>query len=419
MLCVQDEVTAGPLRGDNAYFYGNPVVSSWYKDVPSQPNVGVYTYDEYVLVLCAGLKSAGMGLRFHDDWSRLAYLTPQHGFMRSVWQWANLIMDQELRARLRQNMHVVLVGHSGGGPTMECLAYLVKQYVRFITLTIITGGSPRSTLFRYGTSIPLADRYRFMYLGDPVPLLPPHAEESPSSWSAEAAARQASLRDIPLARLFSELPDVSPTCWDSIIHTPGGIMLTPQGNSWYANDCPAPSNVLGDIVSWLYPGDRRHSKMWQLSAMRLWLERYNDASGVGGASAGGGAWGQEVEPEVTAPGQFLFGVTGQLHNTNPSFVLPIPFRLEAIPMATDQIQTHSKPAVGGGRQYELTLMGTTVATFPSRGRAETAGRMLRSFLRRLNNADEVDQQGMIDSFLAYLVALNNGGGIGRKEVSVV
>lgn len=419
MLCTQDEVTAGPLRGDNAYFYGNPVVSSWYRDLPNMPNVGVYTYDEYVLVLCAGLKSAGMGLEFHADWSRKSYMLGSQGFMRSVYRWANYIMDHELRQRLRANMHVVLVGHSGGGPTMECLAYLVKQYVRFVTLTVITGGSPRSILYGRQYNIPLADRYRFMYVGDPVTYLPPHSDESPSSWSVEAITQGALFRDVPLSRLFSDLPDVSPVVWDQVVHTPGGIILTPQGNSWYANDQGAPPNALGNIVSWLYPGDRRHSKMWQLNAMRLWARRFEATAGAGGGGDSGGAWGQEVEPEITAPGQFLFGVTGHLLRDAPAYILPIPPNGVIAPMATNEIQTSSKPAVGGGREYTLSLMGLPIATYDTRGRANTAGRHLRGFLKRLGNANQVDQQGIVDALMTYLVAAGAGQGIDNRPVSVV
>lgn len=417
-LCEQDTDERRPLQGSSAEIFGPLRRATYYDTSPEIPNHGVYYYEDSVVVLSAGLKSAVMGLQFVQSWFSRSEMADNDGFMAIVSRWARQIYNRALKTKLYHRDHVILVGHSGGCPTMEALAHEIYLRGHANLMTILTGGGPRCILSGFEDNLPRVARWRFMMSGDPVTYLPPHADESPGSWLVAAHATipltlydPVSIRDLGTGQ--------APGVWEDVRHAPGGIQLTPEGNSWYATDPPIAANALGDIVNWLAFQDIRHAKTYQLAAMRLWLERNSPQPDTQAGEGGGGAWGiaLDITPEET--NSRIPGELGPTTDSNFNYVLPITPTFERFPMDTVPIQTNSKPRPGGGRLYALTLGGLEIAVYSSSGRARTAARHLRAFLFNLNQAQLVDQQGVSDGLSAFLAAASVGKGLVRRSVAVV
>lgn len=432
-LCTQDSDDEGsPLTGYKLRQFGNPTRAPYYTSHPALPNHGVYYYGDVCLVLSAGLKSLEMGLEFFEGWQRLEPLVRSYGFLPVVWRWANTLFRQGIQPFVNQRTTFVLVGHSGGGPFMEALGFLLTLRGYQQPWTVITGGSPRALLTSHVSNFKGVNRWRMMYPFDPVCYLPPRWEESPSSWGV-AATRQTNALNFALGPVVFALDDThAPALWGSFSHGPGGIVTYPDGHFIGQTAPLVASRAVIDIANWLVNQDARHSKVTQLAAIRAWADRWREQHP--GSPHGGGDWGQDEEAGeivqttgtayVTVPTANTRDVpraesSGEPPLPGPAMILPVPERF-VIPMPSSNLSNvNSKPAVGGGRKYDLYLAGHAIASFNSSGRSGTVRRAMVKFLRMLDKADWVDSEEFIMGVNQYLSQAAVGNGFSNTQVTVL
>jgi len=418
-LCLQDDVVQGKLIGSNARFFDEDTVESVYRSTPAQPNFGVYQTRRGIFVLCGGLTNMDQGIWVHYAWSQEVTMDREtYGYNPLCYQWARNIYTLGI-GKLPHNLDVFLVGHSGGCPTMEALAGIIRQQGKQKLHSIITAGGPRAMYAPHMDGIPLLDRFRFVIPGDPVTYLPPHHDESPASWIAEHAVR--GLANALSVAGYPGVPNVgnSPMCWDRIVHTPGALNVYPDGSSTNNPDPFVPAAAVTEIVDWLaLSGDWRHAKVHYNARINAWADRWIRNTGGGSAifdevHQGGGDW--EVAAAVPSPfpeapePPIVWG---------PDLVVALRIReTETMGLTTEPTVT-SKPGPAGGRQYSVYLAGKEVATYDARGRANTMARFLKKWLARLPSASKVDRDGLMMGVSSYLELASRGSGVTRQAVTV-
>lgn len=418
-MCDQDFLFEGALRGAKGALFGPQDGPAFYISIASQPNCGMYTFGDSVLVLCEGLKNAPMSYRFHYGWRLRSRMEAAYGFLPAAREWAVNLWNTELINRIRGKRRIVFCGHSGGGPTMEYLAYIVAGFYPGMIASIVTCGSPRAILDGFQRNCPWWERYRFMNVGDPVVNLPPHLDESPASWRAEATLGVLAFGPAFNLISFANQANDAPQLWNSVVHTPGGIMLWNDGRA-ARQESPLPgTQALGDIINWAIFSDWRHSKLLYQQNIARALRREPQPDSQAGPGAGGD-WGVETvaprAPEMLpAP---TFEAPDPVTVAEVSFILPIP-QERLVFVEANPIRTGSTPGTNGERSYPLFLGGYQIATYPSRGRAETAARHLKGFLRRLANSNEVSQEELTAGLLSYLQGASQGLGVSKTPVNVV
>jgi len=415
-LWLQDMIYDRALTGGNAIFFGDPTISSFYYGGDEQPKYGVYHTRKGTIVLCAGLANATQAIWLHYSWSQAREMADNQGYSGLTRRWAEHVYRNALFDKGLREDSVILVGHSGGCPTMESLAGYLHTRNPGALSAIITAGGPRTILSNYLTGIPNVERFRIMVPYDPVCYLPPHEEESPASWIAEYGLRTSA--NVAHIIGYPGVPNVgtSPELWQRIVHTPGGLLMYPDGTTVSTADPLVPANAIRDIVDWINPlvGDVRHSKTTYRTAIRAWAARWASLQPQPHSGAA---------PTVTIAAPVILPAP----SPGPEVALPLyvvdrdllkTLRLleEQTVAATNPTSVVSQPDGSGGREYSVFLAGNQVATFPSSGRARTFARTLDKWLRRLPTANSVERDGLVVGLTTYLDQASVGNGITRALV---
>lgn len=347
-----------------------------------------------------------------DGWSFLTDIGQSDGFNG----WGGRIARTRLLPRLQRNeignRQVLMCGHSGGGVVCEAYYwYLFGRDVRPDDVWILTG-TPRGLSFDYPGFYGTPIVYRFMNVGDPIPILPPRFVEWPEFVLVGGGASfPANVSNVfVMGSPSAGLPAFQ--VWPRFHHPPGGLILSDSGYTYAANspivqrsDLPLIGGLLGGLER--LTGLPEHQMLTYVLNVEQWAlvneapDKTIASEAPGGTSSGD--WGSQI--------QFIcpFDDFGQIVPSPQGRVTPM----------SNILTTATVPQQDGSMGGAIYLRGQLVAIFPTRAKARTAATRLNKFLNRLPFATEVSTSGLVDGMQQYLVEAAIGGGVDRKPVKVV
>lgn len=282
-----------------------------------------------------------------------------------------------------QSFHNLLIaGYSAGGAVA---LWTAKRSITqgFVNANhVITFGSPRSFAPPDNDGLTNVDICRWMNDADPIPLVPPRAEDSPI--------------------LLLPLGLTGAITYGSYIHTRGGISLNPEGQATAATLPPvAAIDPIGSLASWYSGqlGDPNNPHSIQNYSARLFALEQRQVNPAGAAAPVA-----PVEPVENARRRELTRsqerTVGQIaHRSSEQ-------NKNAVAIAS---QRHFR-AVRFGRVWSVTFGGQLFAYSGNKKRARHLARVGNELLRSLPKQAVVDPETLLQQFNDYLNAAVQPGG---------
>lgn len=295
-----------------------------------------------------------------------AYLT---NAARRIWDAGDAI-------GLRPTSRVIMTGHSLGGSQALAFHGLCCRRLFGTNRTTITFGSPRTGQSEFTSFMAGEDITRVMNSLDPVPLIPPQAD-------------QATLCQLAI-------PSSSLVNWNRYVHVQGGLAYRPDGTR-YATELTSDQlfSPQLSLAQWLYSLPAGTVTIHSMPSYISTIEYYGSFAGPADPPAAPPA-PRETHSPVTET-----RVNEVKRDTERSVIGNSAIKAAATIEIPDFYKFRTMRT---GKQYFVIWCGATVAIGPQRKKAKELARRGNNFLTQWLRQGDNDEYSLSNAVLAFLLA---------------
>lgn len=341
--------------------------------VGTVPQWSAYDVGDAVIVLIDGIWTPQQAAAIYNAATQLPVPRPTPNVNAAAGGDAASIAARLLQVWGGQGKRLVLAGYSYGGVLAEITAVLSNRPGQWKAVEVCTFGAFRPGDATFATSLQAVSVHRWMNDNDPVPRFPPHMQEAPFA--------------------VVTVGPFTAAVWMQYVQTGGGLMLTTTG-SFQPADVPTarltPADV--DLLLWLSGID---SGLVAGHSIALYAERLSKAQALLKPGENGLLMGSPAEPFVP-PVQQLFqaaiadaaALTSSSSAKGAKLVpyIPVPYRPKAV-------------VVAGA--FQVSWMGFTICTCPTKSAAKTTAKYLFKFLRVVQQDSTMSVSQLANAWAAF------------------
>jgi len=362
--------------------FGEPPVSYQVHATENRPAYYAARVADYSFLLIAGCSTLSHANGTTDGF-RGATLGPIDEPVNEYFRATGEAIGSEVLANgLLAGEHVILVGHSLGGASIEHVAQSLILSGMGDKLKLITFGAPKPGGAAFASAVSGIDRARYFCADDPVPLLPPTADLLPSILLAQTP--------IQLMR------------FTRFVHPRGGIQITVDSNIGKAT-LPenASLNATGSLAGWLLAVDGSSSSGHHLTTYQSRLAYYLQRN------PGSTPSGVEVAGAEEPGDQSRVGFTKQQRQAG-NMLADLAQEQHALPVVIPDEKRFTYQR--SGRYHLVTFAGTTVVATSRERSARALAREGNEWLRLLQRQAVVMTDELAAQFTAYLRSASSAEG---------
>lgn len=285
---------------------------------------------------------------------------------------------------------LLVVGYSAGGAIGT---WILKRYTEAFGMRfqrLITFGSPRAMNPDDRAAITRCDICRWMVDADPIPLLPPRAE------------------DAPLLFLSFTLPQA--ITYGTFVHTLGGISINSAGQPLESILPPiAAMDVIGNLTSWFFGVERSPDNPHWIGNYEDRLEILKRQAEAAASVAGGGS---DDEPTANAPRRQL--TRAQQATMSQVARVSSEQNVNAVAIAAPSLFK----AVRFGRVWSVEFAGQLFAFSGNKKRARHLARVGNELLRSFPKQAVMDPESFLSTMTQYFNAAILPGGPSNPPINI-